>query len=815
MRNTLAGPIGFNHEQRRVRDRMKIKNVLIVLATIACAACGGPEERKAKYLSLAHEYLESANYPKARVALRNVLKIDPQDAGAYYLFAQVEEKEKNWRNAAQLYQEAIRLAPEHVGALITLAKYYLEARLTENVVEAADKVLKNDPRHPQARALKLAARAVTEEAIPSVVPQAEELAGQFPTEPDVAVLLATLYGQQQRYREAEATLRRAIQAHPRDLDLLNNLSVILTQAKDMPGVETVILRMVEVEPTSMDHRVRLARFYVQQAAYTKAEAALRDAVALDPNSEQRRLILSELFVSKKDLPSAERVLLDASAQIPHSSRIQFGLASLYRRSGQDVKARERYDLLVEEHKDKPVGLEAKVKLAEMDVLAGKQADAERLVQEVLNANPRSSDGLILSGRMALARRNGKDAVQAFRIVLHDQPDMATVHYLLGQAYRLTGENNLAKESFEQAVALYPDQVEAKRSLAVLDSKSGRYEQARARLDDLLKQRPDDVQALDMLMMLDLMTKNWSKAERTLQRLQAVAKESLPAHMAEGRLHQAQGRFERAVAAYERAAILAPTDPDPLLSLVKLEVAQGHLKQVTLRLEAMIAKQPDHVYAHGLLGEVSMIAGDYSRADAHFDRATTLNPKWLTPWLNWGSLWLGQKRFDQAVLVVKNGLRVNAESEELHMLLASVHSSQGKVDEAMSAYDAALRLNPKNVLAANNFAVLLVDHKGDPQSLQKAFALSRDFEKETPHPLFLDTLGWVRFKMGQQEEGIRLLKHAVTKSPETSILNYHLGMAFFHSGNRAEARSYLSKALKDAEQFEGRQQAEQVLAEIRG
>ena len=778
-------------------------------------ACGGPEERKAKYFSLAHEYVASANYPKARVALKNVLKIDPKDADAYYLFAQVEEKEKNWGNAVQLYQETIRLAPDHQGAHITLAKYYLEAHLTEKVNEAADTVLKVDSRHPQAHALKIAAQAVTEEAIPLVVPKAEELAVQFPTEPDVAILLATLYGQQQRYREAEGTLRRALEAHPKDLDLLNNLSKIFTQAKNVAGTETILRRMVEVEPTTMDHHVRLARFYVEEAALTKAEAVLRDAVALDPNSEQRRLVLADFFMSRKDVSSAERALLDAAAQLPYSSQLQLGLAVLYKKSGQDGKARERYARLVEEYKDKPVGLEAKVKLAEMDLLAGRQAEAERQVQEVLQANPRSSDGLILSGRMALAKRNGKEAVQAFRIVLHDQPDMATVHYLLGHAYQLTGETNLAKESFEQAVALYPDQVDAKRSLAVLESKSGRYELARARLDDLLKQRPEDLEALDMLMMLDLVTKNWSEAERTLKRLQAVAKESLLAQMAEGRLHQAQGRYERAAAAYERATVLAPNDPDPLLSLVKLEVAQGHLRQVKTRLEAMIGKQPDHSYAHGLLGEVQMRVGDYSGADAHFGQATTLNTRWITPWLNWGSLWLGQKRFDQALLVVKNGLKVNPESEELHMLLASVHSTQGMVDEAISAYNEVLRLNPKNVIAANNLAVLLVDHKGDPQSLQKAFALSRDFEKEIPHPLFLDTLGWVRFKMGQQEEAIRLLKYAAAKFPEASVLNYHLGIAFFQSGKSAEARRYLSKALKNADQFEGRRDAEQVLAQIRG
>ena len=70
-------------------------------------------------------------------------------------------------------------------------------------------------------------------------------------------------------------------------------------------------------------------------------------------------------------PSAEQVLLDAAAQLPHSSQIHLGLGALYRKSGQDTKARQRYAILVEEYKDKPVGLEAKVKLAEMDFVEGK------------------------------------------------------------------------------------------------------------------------------------------------------------------------------------------------------------------------------------------------------------------------------------------------------------------------------------------------------------------------------------------------------------------------------------------------------------
>jgi tetratricopeptide (TPR) repeat protein len=451
----------------------------------------------------------------------------------------------------------------------------------------------------------------------------------------------------------------------------------------------------------------------------------------------------------------------------------------------------------------------------MDLASGKQGEAERQVQEVLKENPRSSDGLVLSGRMALAKRSGKDAVQAFRTVLHDQPELATVHFLLGQAYLLTGENNLAKESFEHAVSLYPGQVDARRSLAALDSQGGRHQQARARLDDLLKQRPDDVAAINMLMMLNLVTKNWIEAEHTLRRFHAVSKDSAVAFMAEGRLREAQKKFDKASAAYERAMALAPNDADTLLSLVKLDVVQGHVDRAKTRLDAVLVTWPDHLFAHGLLGEVLALSGQPHEADAQFREASRINPKWIAPWLGRGGLWLAQEQPDQAVQVIRDGLKANPNSEELHMLLASAYSGEGQIDSAIAAYDGALRLNPRNVLAANNLAVLLVDYKGDPQSLQKAFALSRDFEKEAPHPLFLDTLGWVRFKMGQQEDALRLMKEAVAKSPEVSTLNYHLGMIFYQSGKRAEARAHLSKALKSPEAFQGRQEAEQILSQVRG
>jgi len=794
---------------------MKYRSFIILVVASAILACGGPEERKAKYRARAQEYVDAGNYPKARVALRNVLKIDPKDIEAYYLFAKVEEKEKNWRNAVQLYQEVVQLDPTHVGALITLAKYYLEARLTEHVVAAADKVLAKFPQHPQASALRIAAHAATDENVASALPEAEALAAQFPAEPDVSILLATLYSQQRRYREAESVLQRALRAHPRDMDLLNNLSEVLNRANDSTGAEAVARRMIEAEPKSLDHRLRLARHFDALGDRGKAETVLREAVVLDPDSEERRLLLADFLSSRKNVSAAEQALRDAAAHLPHSTKIEFALAALYQKDGREGKARESYETMIKRYADKPAGLEAKVKLAELDLLSGKPQDAEREVLEVLKENPRSSEGLVLSGRMALARRNGKDAVQAFRTVLHDQPELATVQFLLGQAYMLTGETNLARESFERAVALYPGEVDARRSLAALDSQSGRHRQARTRLEELLRQRPNDVIALDMLMSLDLLTGNWEEGARTLGKLRAAAGDSYATYMGEGRLYEARQLLNEAGSAYERAASLAPNEPEPLLALVKLDLTRGQRERARARLETLLAARPDHPFAHGLLGEVFLLVGKQENADRHFREAVRLHPKWITPWLDWGGLWLSARKPDVAAQVLQSGLTANPESEELHMLLASALSAGGRIDEAIAAYESALRLNPKNLLAANNLAVLLVDHKGDQPSLQRAFTLSRSFEKDAPHPMFLDTLGWTRFKMGQQEDALRLMKDAVAKLPDAAVLNYHLGMAYHRSGQRKEALAHLGKALKGQDAFHGREEAEGILSQLKG
>lgn len=787
---------------------------LVLLLVIGLVGCGGPEERKEKYRLRAQEYFEQGNYPKARVALRNVLKIDPKDAEAYYLYAQVEEKEKNWRNAVAGYQQVVELRPDHERALLKLGKYYLEVRALDMVGQVSDRILTKAPDHVGARALRIAATALSGRLDDAMV-AAERLVADAPTEVDAVLLLASLYTARQHMEQVLPVLQRGLHAHPDDLELLEALAMTHVKQARPVEAETILRRIVALEPSILDHRLRLVAFFDQQGRYEKAESVLREAVQLDPDNEDRRLAMAEYVVKRRGISEGEALLQQARKDIPHSTKIQFAMGSLFEATQKPDAARVVYDAVRSEFRGKPEAMEAQVKLANLDWIAGKQEAAERGIQEILQDNPRSVDALLLRGKMALQRGNGKEATQDFRSVLKDQPESADAHLLLGRAYLASGDTVLARESLEKAAVLKPALMDAQVLLAGLDATAGKLKDARKRVDSLIARHPGNLPLLGMLFQLQVQEKEWGGTQETLARLRTAGADRMKADLAEGHVAVAQQEWEKAESAYRRAVGQQPHAAEPLLALVQLGVRRGQMQRPVAMLEALAGEQPPHPYAAGLLGEVLLMQGKVDAAMPRFASATKVNPKWTTPWVHLARHAYATQQAEQGDAHLRHALETNPENEELRLMLATSLEARDRVDEAIAQYETVLKRHPKSVLAANNLAATLVDRKGDPDSLQRALALSRDFEAQPSNPYLLDTLGWAHLKLGHHQDALRLVKQATAKAPDHPVLNYHLGVIYAQSGDKKEARVHLTQALQAKQPFPWAQDARALLARLDG
>ena len=708
----------------------------------------------------------------------------------------------------------IELVPEHERALVKLGKFYLQGRVDDKVREIADRLLALHPNQVSARALK-AALTASAGHLDEAILTAEALSTQYPEAVDPAILLYTLYGLQNHHERAEPILKKVLALHPRDLDLLHSLAMTYVRAGNAGQAEATFRRIIEQEPTVYDHYLKLALFFDQQRVYDRAESVLRDALRRDPESEERHLALADYLAGRRGFEPAELVLQEAEHLLPHAVNIQFALGRLYEMNHRLDRARATYEALSDRHRNKPAGTNATVKLAALDWIEGKREEAIRELQEALHDNPRSAEALMLHGRIALQKGDGRGAIQDFRSVLKDQPEQAEAYALLGQSHLITEEAELAKENFEKAVALSPNLYQAHLALAILDASAGRTKDARGRLEEVLKQSPSDVNTLGLLLNLQTADQDWNGSEQTIARMQQTGLNQFASDIAQGNLHQARLQWEQAITAFERAARALPEAPEPLFALVRIETRSGKLAHAQARLEQVLVQHPDHKYAHGLLGEIFILKADTERAPQELQKATSLNPKWSTPWMNWATLKFSQNNPDDATRILEQGIQSNPETEELRMLLASHLSTNGQIDRAIAEYEAILQKHPHSLMAANNLASLLVDYKADASNLNRALALTRDFEQRAPNPFFLDTLGWVHLKMGHQDEAIRVIQRAIEEAPQQPIINYHLGMAHFKAGHRKQAQSHLEKAIRSKQSFPGIEEARSVLAESAG
>ena len=80
----------------------------------------------------------------------------------------------------------------------------------------------------------------------------------------------------------------------------------------------------------------------------------------------------------------------------------------------------------------------------------------------------------------------------------------------------------------------------------------------------------------------------------------------------------------------------------------------------------------------------------------------------------------------------------------------------------------------------------------------------------------DTLGWAYYRNGDPnllKLAVPLLEEAVSKQPNNALFRYHLGAAYFKSGQNANARRELQAALQIDPAFQGAAESRRILATL--
>jgi tetratricopeptide (TPR) repeat protein len=128
-------------------------------------------------------------------------------------------------------------------------------------------------------------------------------------------------------------------------------------------------------------------------------------------------------------------------------------------------------------------------------------------------------------------------------------------------------------------------------------------------------------------------------------------------------------------------------------------------------------------------------------------------------------------------------------------LASIRHRQGSPAESEGYLREILREDPVNPTALNNLGYFLVERGERLEEARRM--IERATAIEPLNASFLDSLGWVLFKLGQPEPARIQLERALRLAPRSAATHEHLGEVLEALGRRVEARRHWQKALEYA------------------
>ena len=357
----------------------------------------------------------------------------------------------------------------------------------------------------------------------------------------------------------------------------------------------------------------------------------------------------------------------------------------------------------------PSSLDGISGLAQDYSLIGRSEDAERLLKQVVTADPKRVDDALLLGDIYLRSKDPTDAIEWLSKAESARPG-ARSELLLSLAYEQTKQPDLANHYLQLAEHRDPNNPEVQRSVAGYFREAGRYADAIKALKSIRNSRPDVLAELAYTYQLDgkmndaatsyaqaanavprdlglqlsaaeaeVAAGSTSEAESFLARAKAIDANNYRLHSISGSIAQLQERNRDAVKEYVAAIGNLPANP-PEGSLYGIQL---HMDLVNL-----YQKLGDDDAAHHELSiaKTAIDATDGSGAN----RAGFLRLRALIKSDN-GEL-------DGALADIKEALALNSSDPSAMQLDGDILMKLGKTDDAIAVYRNILAIDPNNRFA---------------------------------------------------------------------------------------------------------------------
>ncbi len=417
-------------------------------------------------------------------------------------------------------------------------------------------------------------------------------------------------------------------------------------------------------------------------------------------------------------------------------------------------------------------------------LLGKVSEAKEAYKQALEIDQRNPASRVYLAKQSLAENLKEDAINYLTPLVSDNPEYEQGIKLLFSIYQQNGQTDKAIAVLQEALEKAPDSQMLKISLARAYLSESRYEDVKNTLKIAnLEPRYAETYYLTLLE-TNLQEFNISDAEALLSEWVNDYPKSETAALSQIAFLEQFNRAEDARDALNRALDYLPSSSQFRALKIKQEIERGYTKNAANLLQKMPEEFKATLAARALDSHLKISENKYEGTlpvllEAYKESPTLFNAKGII------KIYKGLNQPENAVQFLQE--RVDAYPGDVYSrsILANLTFYEAP-ENSLKQYEYILKVQPTNIIAANNLAWLLFE----ANQLEKARTVSLSaLSIRRNIPSLLHTAGRIEYALGNFQSAADLLAEAFLMSP-SPLIGYYYASSLVNLGKSEDALAIL-------------------------
>ncbi|MEX2117932.1 MAG: tetratricopeptide repeat protein [Bacteroidota bacterium] len=435
-------------------------------------------------------------------------------------------------------------------------------------------------------------------------------------------------------------------------------------------------------------------------------------------------------------------------------------------------------------------------LAAVYLTASQREEAIREYEGILALDSNYTPAWYALGRLHLARRPLK-ALEIFERLLDREGESVELLLQLAQISGSLGRFDQAADLLGRVLRLEPGNRMIQLQVAEMHHRAGKTDKAVEILESMIEVDDTDVEALAALADINMERRDFAKATMLFERLLNIQKDNPEIKLRVGAAYFGQAEKDstmllKAKKLFEEAAAAMPENWRPFWYLGAVAEMQRNDSLATSYFERVTSLEGESFDAWWVVGTRAFDANEHEKVVELMQRAKRLFPNDFRVYLLLG---LSSSRLNQNEAAVENlrkSLELNPDDVNTLSSLALTLDGMKRFEESDSLYERALRIDPNSHIVLNNYGYSLAE-----RDLQLARALKMSLaavKADSVNSSYLDTLGWIYYKLGNYPEAARYIEKAIQAGDASAVVHEHLGDVYFKLNDHERAMENWRKAL---------------------